>query len=878
MRRLLSFAVLFILILLFFWKIAFTNLILARGDAFLYFYPYWDYRAQTLLAGRLPLWNPYLFMGAPFLANSQAGVFYPLNWPLVVFSAPVAVKISIVAHIFLMGFGAYRLARLWGQSVTGALLSASLLALGGYVTAQVEHINQLQALAWFPWLIGVLHSALATRHASRALVRLALIFALQLLAGHTQSTFISLVGVAVYWASLRFYRLKSESWRLNLSLADLLLPLSFSLALLLSAAQLLPTLELSQHSLRGGGLALREALSFSLPPRLLGRALLPGYSRSLFTEFVAYPGLVGLMLVMVGVTRGPKRIALLIMAVVSLAFALGGHNPLYVLLAAVPPFNLFRVPARWLFLFAFSAALLAGFGLDALQRRRASLRLYLTLFLFPLALIALAPLAQSFTPAGETGPLGAPQWADWLGWFLPLGLLTLITFTPAPWRGPATLALAMAELFIASQRLPFNHLTSPEAYSSIRPAMTQLLAQLPKHPIAQAPNLFRFLSMSALRFDPGDLAELRGELDSQLPPDAVYDALVATKHKEVLSPNLSLTWRVMAVDGFDGGILPLRHYADFTALFTGAVSADGRLRENLTAAPDPRLLALVNARYLITDKVSDAWIDDVFYDLQFALTLAEGERATIAHVPEFTATALGLVMDSPSGFVEITFADRSVVNHPITQSSIHFDQPIVPTSITLLGPLTVRGLSLVDERSGVFQSLTLGPYRLAHSGDVKIYELLTPLPRAFVVPEAVVITDTFAAGAALAAPTFSPTATLILASPPEAPLTFQPSLVTDQATITDYAPEYVRVTAKGPGYLVLTDAHYPGWQATLDGALTPILRADLMFRAVALTAGEHVVEFRFAPPSVAIGLWLSGITWAMLAVVFVWNKRKITAS
>ncbi|MCH2540195.1 MAG: hypothetical protein MK000_07615, partial [Anaerolineales bacterium] len=65
-------AVLFIL-----WKLAFTNLILARGDTLLYIYPYWEHRARTLLAELLPLWNTYLFMGAPFLANPQAGVLYP---------------------------------------------------------------------------------------------------------------------------------------------------------------------------------------------------------------------------------------------------------------------------------------------------------------------------------------------------------------------------------------------------------------------------------------------------------------------------------------------------------------------------------------------------------------------------------------------------------------------------------------------------------------------------------------------------------------------------------------------------------------------------------------------------------------------------------
>src|SRR5258708_6009292 len=99
-------AVAALLVLLFFWKLAFTNLILARGDTFLYFYPYWDFRARALLAGHLPLWDPLLFMGAPFLANSQAGVLYPFNWPLVFFGAPTAVKLSTIFYLMLAAGGA----------------------------------------------------------------------------------------------------------------------------------------------------------------------------------------------------------------------------------------------------------------------------------------------------------------------------------------------------------------------------------------------------------------------------------------------------------------------------------------------------------------------------------------------------------------------------------------------------------------------------------------------------------------------------------------------------------------------------------------------------------------------------------------------------
>ncbi len=882
-----------LLVLLFFWKLAFTNLILARGDTFLYFYPYWAYRAQAMLAGHLPLWDPYLFMGAPFLANSQAGVFYPLNWLLVFFPAPVAVKISILIHLLLAAAGAGLFARrALGQSVPAAGLAAALFVFGGYLPSQMEHINQLQCLAWFPWLLLVAHSFLSRLgegpglRGSAAASHLglgALVLALQLLAGHSQSAFISLAGVALYALCLSFPAApdKPANWRGRLGrLGQWVGPLVLFLAAaglgaaLLSAAQLLPTFELTQQSLRGGGLPLREALSFSLNPRLLGRALLPGYSRSVFSEFVAYAGVAGLALAVLGIGRQRQRLAMLIVAGVGLAFALGAYNPLYVLLASFPPVNLFRVPARWLFLFGFGVALLAGYGLDRLRLRDyewrwADFRYPPQLLRSPafggvalgavIVIILLTPLANTLVPPGETGPLGAPALKDLAGWLLSLALMAVLMVGrwPAWARTGGVMFLSLAELFVASQSLPFNHLTTPEAFSSIRPAMTQFLL-----PPSGAGPAGRFLSMSALRFDPGDLGELHSEWDQQLPPDAVYDAIIATKQKEVLSPDLPLAWDIPAVDGYDGGILPLRNYAAFTQLFTGAPSADGRLRENLTTVPDNRLLSLVNARYLTTDKVGDAWVDGIFYDLQFTVTLSAGETWSVAYVPQFEGTALGLVMPAFSGQVRLTFADGSTAEQPITSNRVRFDRPASLTAIAFIGPLTLRGLSLIDERVNAFQSLTLGPYRLVHSGDVKIYENLRVLPRAFMARAAEVVPDDVAARARLADPQFDPARDVILAE--GAPSTAPPG---STVAITAYAPEDVRLATQGAGYLVLTDAWYPGWTATLDGAPVPILRADLMFRAIWVPEGAHTVEFHFEPRSVLGGLWISGAAWAALLAV-----------
>ena len=183
-----------------------------RGDTFLYFYPYWEYRAQSLLAARLPLWNPDIFMGAPFLANSQAGVFYPLNLLLIFFSAPVAVKITIIIHLIIAAYGSYLLAhRIFNLQSLSAAFAATLFALGGYLTAQVEHVNQLQGLAWLPFALWAtfnifnfklqtsnLQSPISIVHSSL----FSLFIALQLTAGHTQTTFITLVacGIAALWS------------------------------------------------------------------------------------------------------------------------------------------------------------------------------------------------------------------------------------------------------------------------------------------------------------------------------------------------------------------------------------------------------------------------------------------------------------------------------------------------------------------------------------------------------------------------------------------------------------------------------------------------------------------------------------------------------
>jgi hypothetical protein len=91
---------------------------------------------------------------------------------------------------------------------------------------------------------------------------------------------------------------------------------------------------------------------------------------------------------------------------------------------------------------------------------------------------------------------------------------------------------------------------------------------------------------------------------------------------------------------------------------------------------------------------------------------------------------------------------------------------------------------------------------------------------------------------------------------------------TGSASIERYEPDrvIVRTKADAPAFLLLADAWYPGWRATVDGADAPLYRADYLLRAVHVDAGEHVVDFRYRPGSFRAGVCLSLLA---LAVSFV---------
>ncbi|MFN0151004.1 MAG: YfhO family protein [bacterium] len=93
------------------------------------------------------------------------------------------------------------------------------------------------------------------------------------------------------------------------------------------------------------------------------------------------------------------------------------------------------------------------------------------------------------------------------------------------------------------------------------------------------------------------------------------------------------------------------------------------------------------------------------------------------------------------------------------------------------------------------------------------------------------------------------------------------------ARVARFSPDeiVVDIDARAPGFVVLTDPYYPGWEATVDGKPAESLRADYALRAVRVDTGARQVVFRYRPRSVSAGI---AATLAGLAIALVLVLRK----
>ncbi len=341
-------------------------------DIQLLFMPMKHFLAEFWRQGELPLWNPELFCGAPFLSDIQTGVFYPLSIVFYLVPMPYALNMFIITHYIIAACLVYALTRHWNCSIPAACLAALCFTLGGYLVSTANVLNNLQSAIWLPAVFLCFEKGRG-RHTLFYGLLGAIFLAIQFLGGEPQLLLFTLLLVFTYNLLVN----RQTGWLQHLSKISIVLAFIGIVGIALVTVQLLPSWEMFRHSIRATGFNFQEATKFSLNPLALFQLLSPPsfdiYGKEQFAWLLSnYFGLMPLVfsisaILFVKDARIKFWTACLF---VSLALALGKHTPLFFLLYKAIPFsNSFRFPEKFMFICAYSIAFLAAFGFDYILER-----------------------------------------------------------------------------------------------------------------------------------------------------------------------------------------------------------------------------------------------------------------------------------------------------------------------------------------------------------------------------------------------------------------------------------------------------------------------------------------------------------------------------
>lgn len=353
-------------------------------------YPNRVYAGRMLAQGEFPQWNPYSFCGMPFQADVQTALYYP---PYMLFDRIIGahtpmgaywLQLLIITHFVVAQLGMYILARQLALSPIAGGIAAIAYAFAAPLALHTHHPMFIEHLAWLPLVMVFLRKAVTTTSIA-AIGWGALLGGIMLLSGAPQMSLyaLSLLSIVAIWWSIA----ETSAWRQRL------IRLGKGFALLLVAVglygiQYFPSRQLAAESERAtlsyeqateGSLELSGLLT-AVVPKAFGVVLPPGVPNSmpyvgsehayLYWDTAFYFGIGIVALALWAAIMGWKENSLVkllvVVSVLAVLFALGSNGFLYRLMYHLPLFGNVRIPARMMFVVAFAASLLAGWGWDRL--------------------------------------------------------------------------------------------------------------------------------------------------------------------------------------------------------------------------------------------------------------------------------------------------------------------------------------------------------------------------------------------------------------------------------------------------------------------------------------------------------------------------------
>ena len=646
--------------LVFFWRlftpVAADQASLKQGDFSGQFVAFGAYQYERLSRGEIPLWNPYNNGGLPFIADTQAAVFYPPRWITIGLSALAggwsynALQLEMTAHVLLYTLLMYGFARrlTLGNELSrpAALAAALIIGYGGYTTGYPPlQLAVLEAAAWLPLaLLGVLEATRSPRVAPRCLALAGCALGLSWLAGHPQTSWFASYMAAAYLAYRCYAR--RVGWRVCIGAVVL----TGLIAAGAAAVTLLPGIEYLLHTTR-------EGLDFAakgngFPFRDIAQLVFPG-SVSLWSPlYVGLPALFFAAIAIVGRARESRF--WLLAAIVALLHSLGANSAFYYAsYNLIPGLRFFRGQERAAFLFANSLAILAALGIAAISNwsNHAHRSRALRYFFFCSAL--LAAIAFGLFLAWRAEPA---RWNELFEIAARSAVIAVVVYAVlrAFLRQPRRKVLQLALIALLAFELLSVNIDYPANYDS-RPSSEQLSMTPP--PLVQAVldeedgQPFRVDGFRGLR---DNFGSLYGIMDMRGISPLFLKGPAAIVYRDYLDNPLA--WELFAVkyvfNGSETLSLP-------TELIGRGSDQDGAVY--LHRLPDPRPFALLLYEADFVD--SDAWALELLNDPRYherdkivlhqptSLELSGGRAEGSVNITTFEPERIAMQVNTPQNAI-----------------------------------------------------------------------------------------------------------------------------------------------------------------------------------------------------------------------------------
>lgn len=372
-------------------------------DILRYHYYFKPFLFQELKAGTVPLWNPFIMSGIPYLEHPQVTPWYVPNLLFGLLPLENAFAVYLALHIFIAMSAMFFLCRTW-IGIIPSWTTGVMYGLSGYFVGRIYagHIDVIAASAWLPLVLALFWHAMESP-SKKTIIKAGVALAIQIFSGYQTIALFTLEAVVLAAGWICFHKRSIKPFMTVL--------MSVGIGLGIAAIQVLPNYQYVSRSIRT--MQLPHAWSEIATPtkQHLLEFIDPFYFYSsiaddgLGHEHSFFFGKISLILFFVGCTwflkKKSKRWILgyfLLLGGGALWISFG-HNAPYNLFALLqknlPLYSQIRIPSRHVVLVVTSMSVIAGFGLAAVKKP------WLQMVLATILLVELVPFARHNVTLGD---------------------------------------------------------------------------------------------------------------------------------------------------------------------------------------------------------------------------------------------------------------------------------------------------------------------------------------------------------------------------------------------------------------------------------------------------------------------------------------------